>query len=176
MQITTEKKYVTYRHLKKGQEICGYKSGGCDASFSAIIEEINPAFVKVLKWGKTPEEIPSEGTGFAVYMSEDEFRAKYRLEAINIMRALENKLDDYEIGYHEQWNSWISYDIYELARNCKENNIKIIGLCESVYQRYKDDKDIGICVEDEEGKKFWCHASERILSRMIKMYKHSIDK
>lgn len=174
--METEKKYVTYKQLKKGQEIQGWENGNSSTLTSAIVKEINPAFVSVMKWGRFPEQIPAEDTKFIVYMNEEEFKNKYQQGAKDIIKALENMLCDYEIGSHEMWNSWVYYDPFQMAKACKKNKIRIIGLCENVYQRYENEKDVGICAEDEDGTKFWCHASEDYITRMIKVYKYLIDK
>ena len=37
----TEEKYVTYRHLKKGQEISGTKQGNSWSGFKGYVKEAN---------------------------------------------------------------------------------------------------------------------------------------
>jgi hypothetical protein len=175
--MKTETKEVTFRHLKKGQKLDGWVIGNCTTMASAIVSDINQAYVSVLVWGERPDKIPSEGTMFKVDMSEDEFNIKYLQAATEIMKALNNKLSDYEIGYHEKWNAWIHYSPFEMAMDCHKHKIKVIGTCQNVPQagRDSDDRDVGICVEDEDGDKFWCHASERFVRRMIDEYKYLIN-
>lgn len=178
--MTTEYKDVTYKHLKKGQQIHGHKLGSMASSYHGTIKDINPAYVTVLIFGTREEKIPSEEALFSVQMSEEEFRAKYHAEAVTIMKALQNKLANHEIGAHEMWNGWVSYDPYEMAKECKHHKLKVIGVCEDVWQRLKmfdtdDSKDIGICVE-EDNCKFWCHASESYIADMLEEYKELLEQ
>lgn len=46
----TEEKYVTYRHLKKGQEISGAKQGNSWHSFKGYVKEVNAAYVILELW------------------------------------------------------------------------------------------------------------------------------
>lgn len=168
-------KYVTWRSLKNGQEITGYKSGGTTSMFRAVVESANAAFVTVLKWGKYKEKIPAEGTMFKVAMTEDEFRSKYAKEAAEVIQALQNQLANYEIGYHEMWNGWIRYDPYELVEQCQKHKIKIVGVCNDITPKHNlfDHNfilDIGICAEESTGERFWCHASREYLDRMLDEY------
>lgn len=74
----TERKKVTYKHLKKGQEIKGVEYENCSSSFIAYVKDINPAFVTVEKWnpGGTEEKINAEAM-FLIEMMEEEIREKY---------------------------------------------------------------------------------------------------
>ena len=45
-----ELKYVTYKHLKKGQKISGAKTGNRNSRFSGYVKEINPAYVALEMW------------------------------------------------------------------------------------------------------------------------------
>lgn len=47
----TEEKYVTYRHLKKGQEISGAKQGNSWHSFKGYVKEVNAAYVILELYG-----------------------------------------------------------------------------------------------------------------------------
>jgi uncharacterized pyridoxamine 5'-phosphate oxidase family protein len=114
--MQTDIKKVTYKHLKKGQELKGWSKENCSVMGNAIVQEVNPAFVSVLMWNKYPEKIASEGTTFEIEMTEAEFQKKYMKEAKKIINALNNNLADYEIGYHENWNAWVYYDLEELDK------------------------------------------------------------
>jgi len=68
------------------------------------------------------------------------------------------------IGEHEMWNGWISSDLIEMAQACAKYNIKIIGYFQLSNPRPLIGKtflDIGIVAEDNDGSRFWCHASKR---------------
>ena len=60
--MVRKRKYVTWRSLKKGQEIFGYKKGHSTCGFCGVVEATNVAFVTVLKWGTDKEEIAAEDT------------------------------------------------------------------------------------------------------------------
>ena len=82
-----------------------------------------------------------------------------------------SKMFSYEIGKHEFDNTWISYDIEKLAQNCLENNFMIIGYTYDIIPKGPDIGNIGIVCEDlSNGRKFWCHMTDRYIQRMLKMY------
>lgn len=170
-------KYVTWKSLKKGQEIRGYKRGSLTSGFRAVVESANVAFVTVMKWGTTREQISSEETMFEVVMTEEEFKAMYTNGAKEVMKALQNKLAEYEIGYHEMWNAWITYDPYNMAAECQDKKLKVVGVCYDITpKRNMFDVnlilDVGICVEYSDGDRFWCHASRESLDRMFELYEN----
>ena len=169
-------KEVTYKHLKKGQKIHGTTRGNMYSSFLATVTDVNPAFVSVLMWDEKPEKIPSEETLFRVEMSEKEFREKYKQDAIAVMKGMVKELSSHEIGYHEQWNGWLHYDPFELGKNCRKYNLKVLGVCRDVWQRSGQDRNVGICVEEEDGTKYWCHASEHHVERMIRKFKYLAEQ
>lgn len=173
--MVRKRKYVTWKSLKKGQEIHGYKRGTLTSGFYAVVESANVAFVTVLKWGTDEEKIPAEETMFEVDMTEDEFKSKYAKGAAEVIQALQNLLAEYEIGYHEMWNAWISYDPYEMAAECQDKKIKVIGVCNDITPKhimFDPDfiLDIGICAEYSDGERFWCHASRKYLDDMLSDY------
>ena len=173
--MVRKRKYVTWRSLKKGQEIYGYKKGHGTCGFRGVVEAANVAFVTVLKWGTDKEDIASEETLFEVDMTEEEFRSQYSKGAAEVLQALQNKLAEYEIGYHEMWNSWIRYDPYEMAAECQERKIKVVGVCGDITPKrnlFDPDLilDIGICAEYSDGERFWCHASRTYLDEMLEQY------
>ena len=64
-----EVKYVTYKHLKKGQKIRGVKTGNTRDWFIGNVTRINDAYVRVSMWGPYGDnDYPSEGTLFMVEM------------------------------------------------------------------------------------------------------------
>lgn len=113
----TEEKYVTYRHLKKGQEISGAKQGNFWHSFKGYVKEVNTAYVILELWnpGGPEERFPSEETLFGIEMTEGEIKEKYNQMAGTVVKAIQNRLENYEIGYHEMFNSWLSSDPWEMA-------------------------------------------------------------
>lgn len=174
-------KYVTWRSLKKGQEIHGHKRGFSMSGYRAVVESANAAFVTILKWGKDREQISSEETMFEVKMTEEEFQAMYASEAVEVMKALRNRLPEYEIGCHEMYNAWISYNPYEMAAECKDKKMKVIGVCEEILPKrnmFDHDfiLDIGICAEYEDGDRIWCHAHKEYLNDMFEEYGHLVKE
>lgn len=175
--MVSKTKYVTWRALKKGQEIHGYKRGTLYSMFRAKVESTNAAYVTVLKWGTDEEKIPAEETMFEVDMTEDEFKSQYAKGAAEVIKALQNRLAEYEIGYHEMWNSWIRYDPYEMAAECQNRKIKVVGVCGDITPKrnlfdHNLILDIGICAEYSYGERFWCHASRAYLDEMLAEYGH----
>ena len=174
--MVKKRKYVTWRSLKSGQEIYGYKKGFSTCGFRGVVESANVAFVTVLKWGTDKEQIASEDTMFEVDMTDEEFRSQYAKGAAEVIQALQNSLAEYEIGYHEMWNAWIRYDPYEMAAECQDRKIKVIGVCGDITPKqnlFDPDLilDIGICAEYSDGERFWCHASRTYLDEMLEQYK-----
>lgn len=85
-------------------------------------------------------------------------------------KQLQNRLASYEIGHHEMYNGWISYDIYESAKNCVDEKYTVLGYSEDIIAKGDTYGDIGICVEDQEGNKFWCHADKFYMLRTLKIF------
>ena len=169
-----ENKLVTYKHLAVGQEIKGTEGGGSNRFFSAIVKSINPAYVTVEMWRKGgDEERLDTSLMFSIEMSEKEFEEKYREKAKEVIAGIQNKLHGDELGYHEMWNAWVSYDPYEMAAACKEHELKVVGHCTDVMPKHSliDSsvvQDIGICAEYEKsGEKIWCHWSTKDLKYLL---------
>lgn len=174
--MVKKRKYVTWRSLKKGQEIYGYKRGHSTSGFRAVVESANVAFVTVLMWGTDKKEIASEETLFEVDMTKEEFNNQYAKGAAEVIQALQINLAEYEIGYHEMWNSWIRYDPYEMAAECQDRKFKVVGVCGDITPKhnmfdYDLILDIGICAEYSDGERFWCHASRAYLDEMLDYYR-----
>ena len=168
-------KYVTWRQLKAGMEIHGYKQEGRTCFCKGTVQSTNAAYVTILLWGTTLERIPSEETMFDVEMSRDEFMQIHKAGAVEVMNALQRNLAEYEKGDHAMDNGWIRYDPYEMAAHCKDRQIKVIGIYRGLPQVRKHHIDVGICCEREDGSKFWCHGSGLLLDGMLEEYKELLS-
>lgn len=170
-----EVKYVTYKHLKRGQKVDGYRNGNMASNFSGYVKEANAAYVIVEMWshGGPKERYPAVGM-FAVGMSEEEIREKYNDRAGEAVRAIQNRLSIYEIGYHENWNAWLSSNPWELAQMCAKEKFKILGNCKEIMPKRAmfsgELLDIGVCAEDGDGKKFWCHFRQKDMEILVRRY------
>jgi len=167
-----EEKSVTYKNLKVGQEIQGTQDGNSHSSFSAIVKDVNSAFVTIWMWGKKDrEEKINSDVMFYVKMTEDEFKEKYSEKAKEVMKNIQNKLIHDEIGYHEMWNSWLYGTPYEIAQECASHNLKVIGHCTDIAPKQSlitdDTYDIGVCAEYDDGERIWCHFSTQCLNDLL---------
>ena len=158
-------KLVTAKNLKVGQRIEGWKIGNRTCLGAHIVKEITPFQIR-LAWRETDEgEWIDASAMFEIELTDKEFYQKYQKDAEKIQVALQNKLLRDEIGYHEMWNAWLSYDLYEMAQYCRKEKMKIIGYSEDITPKHSwagDILDIGICAEEEDGTRFWCHCSRDI--------------
>ena len=168
-------KYVTWRQLKAGMEIHGYKQEGRTCFCKGTVQSTNAAYVTILLWGTTPERIPSEETMFDVEMSREEFMQIHKVGAVEVMNALHRNLAEYETGNHAMDNGWIRYDPYEMAAHCKDRQIKVVGVFRGLPQVRKHHIDVAICCEREDGGKFWCHGSGLLLDGMLEEYKELLS-
>lgn len=159
-------KYVTYKHLTIGKQISDWKEGRSTHFATAVVKDINPAYVTLLVFGEREERVNSETGLFGIEISEAEYREKYRAKAIQIVQSLSNRLRASEIGYHEMANGWVSYDPFEMAQYCTRENYAVLGICEDVKCTLYGQVCVGICAENEFGERFWCHASEVALKKM----------
>lgn len=150
-------KLVTWRELKKGMKVESVRSGSRTSYASYTVESANMSNVVLLQWGTNRMEFNSEETMFEIEMPRDEFEKKYFEKAKALMKALKNEMAEYEIGYHCMDNAWISYDPYEMAARVAERGMKVLGVCTSIPPK-DHSADTGICVEESDGTKFWCHA------------------
>lgn len=86
--------------------------------------------------------------------------------------ALHNEILGY-VGEHEWNNSWIEYNLIDLASNLYCANYELLG-----YFWLQEPKpfipsmplDIGLVCEDAEGNRFWCHCSKKMIDMMIEDY------
>lgn len=169
-----ENKLVTYKNLNIGQKIGGYRDGTFTSYFNAFVKSITPSFVIVEKWreGGNIEKINSSAM-FFVEMSDDEIKQKYHHKASEIVKNLQNKLHRDEIGYHEMWNGWISYNPYEMAKYCIDEQIEIIGICYDIVPKQAFPGkmlDVGICAEYEDGTRFWCHYDSETINYILREF------
>lgn len=176
-----EHKYVTYKALKVGQEIKGYKDGNLTSAFTAYVKAINPSFITVNKWSKDGEEekISTHFT-FAVELTEEEFNNKYKEKAKEVATNIQNKLYKDQIGYHEMWNSWLYGTPFEIAAACVKEHITIMGHCKDIEPKEnmfsRDTLDIGVCAEYEDGERFWCHFSTKMMEDLIEMAEYQLNR
>lgn len=170
-----ESRKVTYRQLKKGQEIKGTESGSCSSGFTAYVKDINPAFVTVEMWrpGGKEEKIDSDAM-FLVEMTDEEIRAKYNDKAWEIVQNIQTHLLRHEIGYHEMCNSWLSGNPWELAQACAAQKLSVLGHCKDIIPKTAmfsgDILDVGVCVETEDGDRFWCHFRSGDIWKLVRIY------
>ena len=150
-------KLVTWRELKKGMEVESVHSGSRTSYASYTVESANMSNVVLLQWGTTRMEFNSEETMFEIEIPREEFEKKYFEKAKKLMSALKNQMAEYEIGHHRMDNSWIRYDPYEMAAIIAERELKVLGVCSSIPPKDRQ-ADTGICVEEKDGTRFWCHA------------------
>lgn len=170
-----ERKKVTYKHLKIGQKINGTEYENGSSGFTAYVKDINPAYVTVEMWRQGGDERKIDSRSlFLISMTEDEIIEKYNNAAGKIIKAIQNPMHRDEIGEKEMWNAWISSDPWEMAQLCKKEKITIIGHCRDIAPKHAmlagDVLDIGVCAEDEDGYRFWCHFCSRYIDTMKKRY------
>ena len=170
-----ELKYVTYKHLKKGQKINGIKKENVNSGITGYVKDVNVAYVTIEKWERGgKEERYTTDWMFGIKLTDDEIRQKYNAKAGEVVAAIQNRLETYEIGYHEMWNGWLSSDPWELAQECTQKKLKVIGHCTDIVPKTamfsEDILDAGVCVEDEDGDKFWCHFRSDSIEIMTRRY------
>lgn len=171
-----EEKRITYRQLKKGQKINGTEIANHHSRFTAYIKEINPSFVTVAMWVPDGKErrIDAEAW-FLVEMTEEEFREKYNTKAEEVVKRIQNPMRREEIGEHEMCNSWLSSNPWELTQACIDKKLTVLGHCTDIIPKnswFSGDKlDVGVCVEDEDGERFWCHFRLSDIKTMARRHK-----
>ena len=69
-------------------------------------------------------------------MTDEEIKEKYNQMAGTVVKAIQNRLENYEIGYHEIFNSWLSSDPWEMAQACVKKNLTIIGSCYDIPPKH----------------------------------------
>lgn len=170
----TETKQVTWRHLKVGDKIEGWSVGATHMLTSGEIVAVNASYVDVLVFKTELRQLNSEETMFDVELTEAELHTKYEKTASEIVKNIQNRLNEDEIGYHEMWNSWLVFDPYEVAAYCEKEKFKIIG--HAILSRPKialfsgEWLDVGVCCEYENGERFWCHTQMAYVERFKKRY------
>lgn len=159
-------KFVTAKNLRVGQEIQGWTMGSSRHMCTKIVQEVTPFQVRVAWRAEDEGEWVDASAMFEVALTDKEIYEKYRKDAEEIYAAFQNKLLRDEIGYHETWNAWLAYDLYELAQHCRKEKIKIVGYSEDIIPKHSWVGillDIGVCAEYDNGERFWCHCSRDIL-------------
>lgn len=170
-----EYKLVTYKNLKIGQEIKGTREDGRNRVFTAFVKSINSAFVTVELWRKGGEEEKiNSSLMFEVEMTKEEFESKYREKAKEVLKGIQNKLHGDELGYHEMWNAWIYGTPYEIAKECVDKNMRVIGYSPDISPKHAmfsgDLLDVGVCAEYDDGERFWCHFRSQDIKEMLEEY------
>lgn len=166
------RKSVTWRHLQPGQEIKGYGSNGSTCMFTAYVKEVNAAFVTVEMWspGGRIEKIDADAM-FSIEMTRKEIEAKYFTKAKEVLNNIQIKLHNDEIGRHEMWNAWLDCDPYSMAQYCIEHKFNVVGYCTDIIPKTSwlsgEVLDVGVCIEYEDGDRFWCHWRSRYIEEMI---------
>ena len=158
-------KWVTAKNLKVGDKIQGWKIGSSRWMCSKIVKEVTPFRVRVVWRMEDEGEWVDASAMFEVELTDKEFYTKYQKDVEELQVALQNKLLRDEIGYHEMWNTWIAYDLYELAHKCREEKLKFIGWTEDITPKHSwagQLLDVGLCAENEDRERFWCHVSRDI--------------
>ena len=176
-----ENHYVTYKMLKKGQQINGTKEGNRTSAFTAYVVDINPNFVTVEMWNKGGDRKQiSTHEYFAVPMTEKEFNLKYLDKAKEVIKNIDNKLYKDQIGYHEMWNSWLFGSAFEVASACIKNDINIVGYCSDITPKINyisnEPLNIGVCAEYSDGERFWCHFSTTLVEDMKSLFEYEVNK
>ena len=163
-------KFVSSSELIPGQEVTAIRLPRGLIMLSQPVLRVDNSGV-VLKDYTGKEAVHPLSAQYEVEMSEDEFRTKYRRRAKKVMAALCNKMANYEIGPHEMWNAWLSNDPYEMAAFCEENHLRVLGYCTDILPKvsmFGDDyMDVGICAEESDGTKLWCHFFTETLRYMF---------
>lgn len=168
-------KYVTYRNLKVGQEIGGTQEPRGFTSFRGYVKEITPSHVTVEMWrkGGHTERFSTEYL-FEVQMDDDEFRKMHNEAAGELIQKVQNTLYYDEIGYHEMANGWLSSDPWEMAADCKKRKYNVLGHCREISPKRSmfsgELLDVGVCVEEEDGNRFWCHFRGDDINIMVRRY------
>lgn len=174
-------KKITWRHLETGQRVESWSVGNSTCLSSAVVKEKNAAYVTLLIFNTREEQVPSEEAVFEVQMTETEFHQKYQTAAEKLIEAIQTPLSADAIGCHEMWNSWLTYDPYEMAAICKDQKIRVVGFCSGITPKHNliDHsivQDIGICAEYEDGGRIWCHGSHKRLNEMLQGWARQLDR
>lgn len=170
-----EDKYVTWKNLRVGQKINGYKEDGHWSSFVAYVKSMNSAYVTVAMWRENglEEKIPSN-VMFAIELTEDEFEEKYKEKAKEVLVNIQKSLHRDEIGEKEIWNAWLCGSPFEIAAACKKEKMTVVGHCKDIIPKISlisnESLDVGVCCEYEDGDRIWCHFSTKNIEDMLDDY------
>lgn len=177
----TDYKEVPARRLQIGEKVSGYRRGTSVAYAPFYVKQICPGYVKLAPQSQDDyEEIIDSDAVFLIEMTCEEIKAKYFDRAKEVYRSIQNKLVIDQLGCHGMWNAWYSPNPYDLAKACAKYKIKVVGHCTDITPKYAmftgDLLDVGICVECEDGDRFWCHARSSDLLSMIENFKELRDE
>ena len=176
--MRSEYKKVTAKQLMPGTKISGYSECGFkdpnwvrDTYFTAYVKAVHPGYVRVALWHPDGvEELIDDRSMFHVELTDEEFRKKYESAARKIIEDISFKLQPYEIGDHEMWNSWYDLDPFALASKCYRNDLKIVGHCEDITPKKafftEEFLDMGVCAEYPNGERIWIHARLNDIEQM----------
>ena len=107
-------------------------------------------------------------------MDEEEFRQKYNEKAGECVENIQKVLYYDSIGPHSQWNPWLSSNPWELAQACVCENLNIAGHCKDIVPKHSWDgsiEDVGVCVENSDNDRFWCHFSSKSIEVLVRRYR-----
>lgn len=169
--MTNEMKKIPIKQMKKGDTFrILYTNDGTVRIADFKIIEICGIFAKISAYGRE-ETISTENCFVDIPLTKEELENKYNNEISELKVKLAHKMSNTDnIGKHEMWNGWISSDLIEMAQACAKYNIKIIGYFQLSNPKRLVGKtflDIGIVAEDNNGSRFWCHASKRWFKKII---------
>lgn len=114
---------------------------------------------------------------FMVELTREEFEKKYLKRARDVYANIQNRLAKYEIGTHEMWNGWLSGDPYEMAQYETRDGFKVVGYCPDIVPKtswFGDSLDVGVCIEYEDGNRYWCHYRMSQINEMLEWYKEEL--
>ena len=176
--MMTDEKEVSYKKLKPYDKVCGYYIDGAGYRYSDFVVVDSSIAGVWLKHAFDNDDDKafkvSTDAKFYVPLSLEEYRIKYDAGAKKLLDALENKVSSLDIGPHEMWNGWTDVDIWDFAKNLKEEDLTVIGVCYDIIPKEIVPDlplDVGVCVEDEIGERFWVHYASKWIADMREEYK-----
>lgn len=174
-----EMKKVSHKELRKGQQIKGVAKIDGDMQgqsyFSGEVTKVEGFGAYVSVFGREPKFYGSEYK-FLVECTDSEIEAMYKDEAVDRLAGINTKLAEDEIGMHTMYNSWLYSTIYEMAKECKNNGMRIAGYCTDILPKkgMYDNQiyDVGVCIEyDDDFSREWCHYTREHLQELQDEYR-----
>lgn len=77
-------------------------------------------------------------------------------------------------GEHEMYNSWSTYDWYEMSDNLENENFYLYGIAPAPYpcSAFGEEDSIALVIEDFlTGNRYWCHSSKEWIENMREQMK-----